>query len=97
MYKSSLEGYIQQVFKSSKVILICRRSRRDYVYEFTIHMASQSSNTVSVNVGALSTAIAVAIQQATQLGSTGTGAPVADAAAPVRAERRYFYIATHAW
>ena len=43
-------------------------------------MASQSSNTVSVKVGALSTAIAVAIQQATQLGSTGTGAPVADAA-----------------
>ena len=47
-------------------------------------MASQSSNTVSVNVGALSTAIAVAIQQATQLGSTGTGAPVADAAAPAQ-------------
>ena len=43
-------------------------------------MASQSSNTVSVNVGALSTAIAVAIQQATQLGSTGTGPLVADAA-----------------
>ena len=43
-------------------------------------MAIQSSNTVSVNIGALSTAIAEAIQQATQLGPTGTTAPVADAA-----------------
>ena len=44
-------------------------------------MASQSSNTVTVNVGALSTAIAVAIQQATQESAGGTVALIADGAA----------------
>ena len=58
-------------------------------------MGSQSSNTVSVNVGALSTAIAVAIQQATQL-EPQVPVPLQMLPRRLRAERRYFYIATHA-